>query len=81
VIIPFRLLAFSLLGSLTIFAIGCAGKTGTVQTQGLSDAKPVAGQTQAPAPSPPPDAQSDDTHDPFARAMRGPVKNMILWSR
>jgi len=71
VIIPFRLLAFSLLGSLTIFAIGCAGKTGTVQTQGLSDAKPVAGQTPAPAPSPPPDAQSDDTHDPFARADEG----------
>ena len=38
-IIPFHLLAFSLLGSVTIFTIGCAGKPGTVQIQGLSDAK------------------------------------------
>ena len=66
--IPFRLLTFSLLSVATMFAIGCAGKAGTVQTQGLSDAKPVVGQTQAATPSPPSDTQSDETHDPFARA-------------
>jgi phospholipid-binding lipoprotein MlaA len=69
--IPLRLLAFSLLISITILAIGCAGKTGTVQTQGVSDAKPVASQTPAPVPSPPPDTQPDEPLDPFARADEG----------
>jgi phospholipid-binding lipoprotein MlaA len=69
--IPFRLLTFSLLSVAMMLVIGCAGKTGTVQTQGLSDAKQVAGQTQVPAPSPPPDTQSDDTLDPFAKADEG----------
>ena len=55
--IPFRLLAFSLLGSMTILAIGCAGKTGTVQTQGLSDAKPVENKPAENKPADPaPDA-------------------------
>src|SRR6185503_16865581 len=71
VIIPFRLLAFSLLSVAMMFVIGCAGKTGTVQTQGLSDATPVASQAQMPAPSPAPDDLTDDTHDPFARADEG----------
>ena len=69
--IPFRLLTFGLLSVAMMFAIGCAGKAGTVQTQMSSDAKPVAAQTQAPASSPPAAAQSDDTHDPFATAYEG----------
>ncbi|HEY6263149.1 MAG TPA: VacJ family lipoprotein [Nitrospiraceae bacterium] len=64
--IPFRLLTFCLLSVAMMFAIGCAGKAGTVQTQGLSDAKPVAGQTP-----PPPAIQSDEPHDPFARTEEG----------
>ncbi|MGH9847940.1 MAG: MlaA family lipoprotein [Blastocatellia bacterium] len=67
--IPFRLLAFSLLGCMMMLAIGCAGKTGTVQTQGLSDAKPAADPT--PAPASPPVAPSDEPLDPFARADEG----------
>src|ERR1043166_1165611 len=66
VMIPFRLLTFCLLSFAMMFAIGCAGKAGTVQTQGLSDAKPVAGQTP-----PPPAIQSDEPHDPFARTEEG----------
>jgi phospholipid-binding lipoprotein MlaA len=66
VMIPIRLVTFSLLSFAMMFAIGCAGKAGTVQTQGLSDAKPVAGQTP-----PPPDIQSDELHDPFARTEEG----------
>jgi phospholipid-binding lipoprotein MlaA len=66
VMIPFRLLTFCLLSVAMMFAIGCAGKAGTVQTQGLSDAKPVAGQTP-----PPPAIQSDEPHDPFARTEEG----------
>jgi phospholipid-binding lipoprotein MlaA len=68
VMIPFRLLAFCLLGFAMMFATGCAGKTGTVQSQGLSDAKPVAEQIPAPAPSSPPVTPSDEPLDPFARA-------------
>jgi phospholipid-binding lipoprotein MlaA len=66
VMIPFRLLTYCLLSVAMMFAIGCAGKAGTVQTQGSSDAKPVAGRTP-----PPPAIQSDEPHDPFARADEG----------
>lgn len=69
--IPFRLLAFCLLGVAMMFAAGCAGKTGTAQPQELSDARPVADQTQAPTSSPPPENQSDEPLDPFARAEEG----------
>ena len=114
VVIPFRLLAFSLLGFLLMLATGCAGRSGTAQPQELSDAKPVAeqnpfaganepdprddpfaganepdpqvdpfartnepdprevaDQTPAPAPSSPPETQSDEPLDPFARAEEG----------
>ena len=71
VMIPFRLLAFFLLGFAMMFATGCAGKTGAVQSQGLSEAKPVAEQTSAPAHSSPPSTQSDEPLDPFARADEG----------
>ena len=66
VVIPFRLLTFSLLGVVMMLAIGCAGRAGTAQPQGLSDARPVPGQ--APLS---PQTQSDELPDPFARAAEG----------
>ena len=123
-VIPSRLLAFSLLGFVMMLAIGCAGRAGTAQPQELSDARPVAeqnpfaganepdprvdpfartneydaqvdpfagtnepdhrevaGQTPAPAPSSPPETQSDEPHDPLPGPRREPVRSMIPWSR
>jgi phospholipid-binding lipoprotein MlaA len=77
VMIPFRLLAFSLLGVAMMLATGCAGKTGTVQPQGLTDTRPVADQT--PAPSSPPETQSDEPLDPFARADEGAGEEYDPW--
>ncbi len=77
--IPFRLLTFSLLGFVMMLATGCAGKTGTVQPQGLSDAKPVAEQIPAPAPSSPPVTPSDEPLDPFARADEGAGEEYDPW--
>ena len=77
--IPFRLLAFFLLGFAMMFATGCAGKTGAVQSQGLSDAKPVAEQIPAPAHSSPPSTQSDEPLDPFARADEGAGEEYDPW--
>jgi phospholipid-binding lipoprotein MlaA len=77
--IPFRLLAFCLLGFAMMFATGCAGKTGTVQSQGLSDAKPVAKQIPAPAPPSPPETPSDEPLDPFARADEGAGEEYDPW--
>ena len=68
-IIPFRLLAFCLLGVAMMLATGCAGKTGTVQPQGLNDAAPAADQT--PAPSSQSVTPPDEPLDPFARAEEG----------
>ncbi len=77
--IPFRLLAFFLLGFAMMFATGCAGKTGAVQSQRLSDAKPVAEQIPAPAHSSPPSTQSDEPLDPFARADEGAGEEYDPW--
>jgi len=63
-----RLLAFSLLGVVITLAGGCAGKSGTALPQGLSDTTPVAGQASASAPKSPPETQSDEPFDPFAKA-------------
>ena len=68
VMIHFRLLAICLLGFAAMLATGCAGKTGTTQPQGLNDARPAADQTPALAPSSPPETQSDEPFDPFAKA-------------
>jgi len=62
-----------------MFATGCAGKTGTVQSQGLSEAKPVAEQIPAPAHSSPPSTQSDEPLDPFARADEGAGEEYDPW--
>ena len=77
--IPFRPLAFSLLGVAMMLATGCAGKTGTAQPPGLSDARPVADQTPAPAPSSPPETQSDEPLDPFAMAYGGAGEEYDPW--
>lgn len=67
--IPFRLLAFCLLGVAMMLATGCAGKTGKGQPQGLNDATPAADQT--PAPSSQAVTPPDEPLDPFARAEEG----------
>ena len=77
VIIPFRLLAFSLLGVVVMLVTGCAGRAGTAQPQGLSDARPVA--DQLPAPSSPPQTQSDEPLDPFAGADEGAGEEYDPW--
>ena len=77
--IPFHLLAFSLLGFAMMLATGCAGKTGTAQPQGLTDAGPVPGQNLASAPVSPPETQSDEPLDPFARADEGAGEEYDPW--
>jgi phospholipid-binding lipoprotein MlaA len=69
-VISSRLLAFGLLGFLMMLATGCAGRTGTAQPQGVSEAISVGNQTPAPAPSAPQDTDtpSDELLDPFAGA-------------
>jgi len=79
VTIPFRLLPLGLLGFVMILATGCAGKTGTVQPQGLNDARAVADETPAPASSPPAEAQSEEPLDPFARADEGVGEEYDPW--
>jgi phospholipid-binding lipoprotein MlaA len=74
-----RLLAFGLLGFVIALASGCAGKSGTVLPQGLSDTTLVAGQAAAPAPSPPPGTQSDEPFDPFAKAGEGAGEEYDPW--
>ena len=79
--IPSRLLAFGLLGVVMMLATGCAGRVGTVQPQGVSDARPVAAQTPAPAPSAPQDTDTapDELLDPFARAEEGAGEEYDPW--
>jgi phospholipid-binding lipoprotein MlaA len=76
---PLRLLTFCLLGVAMMFAAGCAGKTVTAQPQGLNDARPVEGKTPEPAPSLPPETQSDEPLDPFARAEEGAGEEYDPW--
>lgn len=76
---PFRLLAFCLLSVATLFATGCAGKTGKAEPSGLSDVRPVAEQTPAPASSSQPSPQSDEPLDPFARAGEGVGEEYDPW--
>lgn len=76
--IPFRLLAFSLLGVAVMFAGGCAGKkTGTVQPQELSDARPTADET--PTPSSRAEILSNELLDPFAKADDGTGEDDDPW--
>jgi phospholipid-binding lipoprotein MlaA len=66
--IPFRLLAFCLLGFAIVVATGCAGKSGTVKPQGLTDSMPAADQAPAQASVSRPETQSNEPFDPFAKA-------------
>jgi phospholipid-binding lipoprotein MlaA len=79
VMIPLRLLAFCLLGVAVMLATGCAGKTGTAQPPGLSDARPVADQTPAPVPSSQPETPPDELIDPFAKADEGAGEEYDPW--
>jgi phospholipid-binding lipoprotein MlaA len=66
--IPFRLLPFCLLGFAIVVATGCAGKSGAVKPQGLTDSMPAADQVPAQAPVSGPESQSNEPLDPFAKA-------------
>ena len=77
--IPFRLLTLCLLGVAVMLATGCAGKTGTAQPPGLSDARPVADQTPAPVPSSQPETPPDELLDPFAKADEGAGEEYDPW--
>jgi phospholipid-binding lipoprotein MlaA len=68
VAIPFRLLTFSLMGVAMMLAIGCAGKTGKIQPQGLSSERPVDDQTSTSSPLSRKDAAINELLDPFAKA-------------
>ena len=77
--IPFRRLAFCLLGVAMVLATGCAGKTGTAQPQGLSDMRPAADQTPPPTPSSRPETPPDEPLDPFARVEEGAGEEYDPW--
>ena len=77
--IPFRLLTFSLLGVAMILATGCAGKTGTVQSQGLSSERPAEDQTSISAPSSRKEAALNELLDPFARVDEGDGDEYDPW--
>jgi phospholipid-binding lipoprotein MlaA len=79
VMIFFRLLAFCLLGVVMMVATGCAGKTGKTQPPGLSDARPFADQSPAPAPSSKPETPQDELLDPFAKADEGAGEEYDPW--
>jgi phospholipid-binding lipoprotein MlaA len=63
--IPFRLLAFCLLGIAMILATACAGK----KPQAVNEVGPA--QDQTPAPSSRSETPPDEPFDPFARAEEG----------
>jgi phospholipid-binding lipoprotein MlaA len=64
----FRVLTFSLLSLGMMLATGCAGKSGTVQTQGASDARPDVDQSSVLVLTAQQDTAPDELLDPFARA-------------
>ena len=66
--IPSRPLMFILLGVAIMLGVGCAGKPGTVQPQGLRDERPSGNQASAPVPLSQPETPPDEPLDPFAKA-------------
>ena len=64
----FRVLTFSLLSLGMMLATGCVGKSGTVQTQGASDARPDVDQSSVLVLTAQQDTAPDELLDPFARA-------------
>ncbi|MEP6890397.1 MAG: VacJ family lipoprotein [Nitrospirota bacterium] len=79
VMITVRLLAFCLLGIATMFAAGCAGKTGTAQPQGLNDARQITDQTPVKTASAKSETPLDEPLDPFARADEGAGEAYDPW--
>jgi phospholipid-binding lipoprotein MlaA len=77
--IPFRLLTFSLLGVAMMRATGCAGKTGTVQPQGLSSERPAEDQTSISAPSSRKEPALNELLDPFAKVDEGDGDEYDPW--
>lgn len=77
--IPFRLLTFSLLGVAMMLATGCAGKTGTVQPQGLSSERPAEDQTSISAPSSRKEPALNELLDPFAKVDEGDGDEFDPW--
>jgi len=77
--IPFRLLTFSLLGVAMMLATGCAGKTGTVQPQGLSSERPAEDQTSISAPSSRKEPALNELLDPFAKVDEGDGEEYDPW--
>lgn len=77
--IPFRLLTFSLLGVAMMLATGCAGKTGTVQPQGLSSERPAEDQTSISAPSSRKEPALNELLDPFAKVDEGDGDEYDPW--
>jgi phospholipid-binding lipoprotein MlaA len=73
VMIPFRLLAFCLLGFAIVVATGCAGKSGTVKPEGLTDSMPAADQASQV------ETQSNEPLDPFAKADEGISEEYDPW--
>jgi phospholipid-binding lipoprotein MlaA len=79
VAIPFRLLAFSLIGVAMMLVIGCAGKTGKAQPQALSSEMPVEDQTSTSSPLSRKDAAVNELLDPFAKADEGDGDEYDPW--
>jgi len=79
VAIPFRLLAFSLIGVAMMLVIGCAGKTGKAQPQALSSERPVEDQTSTSSPLSRKDAAVNELLDPFAKADEGDGDEYDPW--
>lgn len=78
-VIPFRLLAFSVLSCVMMLATGCAGKAGTARPEGSSDARPAVDKLPVPPPSALQDTNPDELHDPFAGADEGAGEEYDPW--
>ena len=76
---PIRLLACCLLGFVMMLGTGCAGKSGTVKPEGLSDATPATDQTTMPTSSSQPETPADEPFDPFAKADEGDGDEYDPW--
>ncbi len=89
-VIVLRHHAVCVLGLALSMCVGCAGQTSTSHKDLLGDAAPpmesgtavatlVADKTSAPAPPSPPETQSDELLDPFARADEGAGEEYDPW--
>src|SRR5687768_6077089 len=79
VAISFRQLAFCLMGAAMMLAVGCAGKTGKTEPQGLSSERPVEDQASTSSPLSRKDAAVNELLDPFAKADEGDGDEYDPW--